>query len=597
MRRFTPFSALLSLLRVSSVGAVVLAGILSCSDTSSIAGVNDGLIYVKGSDGVVRVQVHTVDIVIPDSVKQASAAANAAAAAAGTSMVPIGPSMTVLRSPTSSSNVAAQSCGGGGFAGYTKSEVAFAPEAIPNIAPYPITDDGYIPDKDMPLGFNFSFEGNTYNKVNVYMNGFLLFGAVPSTGAGFPDALDIYAPTNPNNIIALGWTDWSPWLAPDAIRYETRGTAPNRRFILQFNNVPEYFSASKPGAVVANAGRLTSQVILYEGSNDIVINTTQLTVTNTKHMVTQGIENLTGTDATYDSVTNTVTGIRSKRVRNFFNLQNDAVRFSLVQTKDLVAPTMTAPVDITANNDPGLASAVVAVSPPPTSDNCGGTPTVTWVRSDGATSLSDPYHVGVTTITWTAKDDAGNTSSATQTITVLDKEAPVFGLADGSILEFNATSPSGAIVTFNTGVKDNVGVTSLSCEPASGSLFAVGPMPVNCTASDAAGNTSHDSFTVRVVGAHEQLFNLLQYVMGLNLPNGTSEPLINQLRAAYSQDVYGACNKLGDFLSMVQKKSANIPPDEKAVMISDGTRVLNATGCSSSISATISTRSLPHFNR
>jgi hypothetical protein len=84
-------------------------------------------------------------------------------------------------------------------------------------------------------------------------------------------------------------------------------------------------------------------------------------------------------------------------------------------------------------------------------------------------------------------------------------------------------------------------------------------------------------------------------VIGLDLPNGTAQPLINQLRAAYSQDVYGACNKLGDFLSMVQKKSSNIPSDEKAVMISDGTRVLNATGCSSSISASISSRALPHF--
>jgi hypothetical protein len=591
MRRSTPFSALFSLLRVGSIGAIVLAGILSCSDTSSIAGTNDGVTFVKGSDGVVRVKVNTVDIVIPDSVKQAQLAANAAA---GTSVVPIGPSMTVLHSPTSSSNVAAQSCGGGGFSGYTKSQVAFAPEAIPSIAPYPLSDDGFIPDTNMPLGFNFSFEGNTYNKVNVYMNGFLLFGAVPSTTAGFSDAGNIASLANPNNIIALGWTDWQPQFAPDAIRYETRGTAPNRRFVLQFNNVPEYANGNKLGAVLPTVGRFTSQVVLYEGSNDIIINTTQLTVTNSGHFVTQGIENLTGTAANYDSVTNGA-GVRTKRVHNFFNLQNDAVRFSLIQTKDVVAPTMTAPVALTANNDPGLASAVVAVSAPPTSDDCSSTPTVTGVRSDGVPSLSAPYPVGVTTITWTAKDAAGNTSSATQTVTVLDVEAPVFGLAAASLLEFNATSPSGAIVTFNTGVKDNVGVTSLSCEPASGSLFAVGPTPVNCTASDAAGNTSHDSFIVSVIGAHEQLFNLLQYVTGLNLPNGTAQPLVNQLKEAYSQDAYSACNKLGDFLSMVQKKSGNIPNDEKAVMISEASRVMDATGCTSGISATISTRSLPHF--
>jgi hypothetical protein len=288
-------------------------------------------------------------------------------------------------------------------------------------------------------------------------------------------------------------------------------------------------------------------------------------------------------------------GMVTDRVRGWFTLSNDAIRFSPVHARDDVPPTITAPANLTANNDPGLASAVVTVVPPATSDDC--TPvTLTSVRSDGALlPLSAPYPVGVTTIVWTAKDDAGNTSSATETVTVLDVEAPVFGLSAQSLLEFNATSPSGATVTFNTSVTDNVGVTALSCEPASGSLFPVGHTTVTCTASDAAGNTAHESFTVSVIGAHEQLFNLLQYVIGLNLPNGTSQPLVNQLRAAYSQDAYGACNKMGDFVSMVQKKSGNIPNDEKAVMISEASRIMDATGCTSGISASISTRSLPHF--
>jgi len=258
-----------------------------------------------------------------------------------------------------------------------------------------------------------------------------------------------------------------------------------------------------------------------------------------------------------------------------------------------VPPTITAPANLTANNDPGLASAVVSVVAPAALDNC--TPvTVSSVRSDGA-ALDAPYPVGVTTIAWTAKDDAGNTASATQTVTVLDVEAPVFGLAAQSLLEVNATTPSGATVSFNTSVTDNVRVTALSCEPASGSLFPVGHTTVTCTAGDAAGNTSSMSFSVSVIGAHEQLFNLLQYVISLNLPNGTSQPLVNQLRAAYSQDAYGACNKMGDFVSMVQKKSGNIPNDEKAVMITEASRVMDATGCTSGISSTISTRSLPRF--
>jgi hypothetical protein len=531
-----------------------------------------------GPDGVIRVKVNIVEIVIPDSVKQAQAAQVGA-----TSMVPIGPSMTVLRSPVSSvATVAAPSCGsGGGFAGYTKAQVPFAPEAIPNIAPYPLKDDGFIRDSDMPLGFTFSFEGNTYDKVNVYMNGFLLFGPVPSLTAGYPDAQSIAATSNPTNILALAWTDWSPQLVPDGIRYETRGTAPNRRFILQFNNVPEYYSASKVGAIVPTAGRLMSQVVLSEGSNDITIYTNQMNVTKSNHFVTQGIENAAGTDATYDSVTNAVTGIRSARVRNFFNLQNDAVRFSLIQTKDLVPPSITAPAGITTGNDPGLASAVVAVSSPVASDNCQGVK-VSSVRSDGA-AIDAPYPVGVTTITWTATDAAGNTTSVTQTITVLDIEAPVFGPSAQSVLMVNATSPSGAVVDYQLTATDNVAVTSLTCTKPSGSTFPIGSWPVTCTASDAAGNRASLSFDVTVLDAQAQMENLIQYVLDLGMSDGTTNPLVNQLQAAFGSSVsdnHVACVKMNDFIGMVSKKGREIPWGSSGYMIREATRMIAVLGCS-----------------
>jgi hypothetical protein len=233
------------------------------------------------------------------------------------------------------------------------------------------------------------------------------------------------------------------------------------------------------------------------------------------------------------------------------------------------------------------------VSAPATSDNC-GTPTVTGTRSDGL-PIDAPYPVGVTTITWTAKDAAGNTSSATQTVTVVDIEAPVFHQSRVSVLQVNATSPDGAVVTYGPTATDNVGVTSLSCDPVSGSVLAIGPHTVTCTASDAAGNTASMSFSVTVIDAHQQLFNLLQYVNGLGLPNGTQQPIVNQLRAAYDQDAAGACNKLGGFLSMVQKKSGNIPSDEKAYMVAEATRILNVMACGSSVEASISARGLTHF--
>ena len=562
MRRPTGFSAFFSLLRASLASAVVLGAVISCSSDN---------LAPKTDAGLDPNSIHLFSI--PDSVKEAYYA-SVAASPQLSSNVMFGP-------PAHVSANSLASCGStGGAANYTKARVGFALESDPvNAVPLPRDgDDGFV--QDMPIGFDFTFYGNTYNKLNLYLNGFVTFG--PAINKPYWVTGGIPATTDPTNMIALAWNDWNPGKAPGSLRYETRGTAPNRRFLLEFNGVPE----------ALGSGKLTSLLVLSEGTNDVTVYTTSFNMTNISHRMTQGIEDAPGSIAVFDSAL-TPAGLITPRVRGVFTLANDAVRFSPVQTRDEVPPTITSPANLTANNDPGLPSAVVTVVPPAAVDNC--TPvTLSSVRSDGA-AINAPYPVGVTTIVWTAKDDAGNTASATQTVTVLDVEAPVFGLAAQSLLEYNATTPSGANVTFSTSATDNVGVTSLSCEPASGSLFPVGHTTVTCTASDAAGNTAHESFTISVIGAHEQLFNLLQYVIGLNLQNGTAQPLINQLRAAYDQDPYGACNKLGDFVSMVQKKSGNIPNDEKAVMISESSRIMDATGCVSGISATISTRSLPHF--
>ncbi len=91
-----------------------------------------------------------------------------------------------------------------------------------------------------------------------------------------------------------------------------------------------------------------------------------------------------------------------------------------VITIDGGAPVLTCPDDIhvsadagecTANPDPGFATAT---------DTCDPSPVITWVRSDGETSLTDLYDSADSpiTITWTATDACGNFSDCVQTITV-----------------------------------------------------------------------------------------------------------------------------------------------------------------------------------
>ncbi|MFL5635984.1 MAG: HYR domain-containing protein [Gemmatimonadaceae bacterium] len=562
MRRPTAVSSLFSLLKLASAGAIVLAFGVACSDSNS---------PTAGPNGIVRIKVNSVEIDVPESVSSEAPVEESASRA-----VPMGPSATVLTSPSSASFALAGSCSGSGAApGYTKSRITFAPEATPTFAPFPLTDNGYIPDSDVPLGFSFNFYGNTYDRVTVYMNGFLGFGPRPSdealklvTNGGSIASLAL-----PSNIIALSWTDWAPNLAPDGIRWETRGSAPNRKFILQFINVPE-----KSGA-----GMLTSQVVLSEGSNEVTIYTGSMSIKNTSHFVTQGIENAAGTEAAYDSVVNAKTGVVTRRVKNFFSLQDDAVRFTPVRTKDEVPPTWkTAPSNLEAYNDPHLATAVVAVVPPTAEDLCSPV-TVSGVRSDGVASLDAPYPVGVTTITWTAKDAEQNAITATQTVTVIDNEDPIWTPSTLSTIEVNATSLAGAYVTFdNLVASDNVGVTERPCAPESGNLFRTGYTPVTCTAWDAAGNSADLKFQVYVIGAHEQIGALMDEIKNeLELPNGTLQPLLNQLKLAYTQTADGgaACKKVTDFLNMVQTKSSNLSPEDAAMLTEAATRIMHVMGC------------------
>jgi len=86
----------------------------------------------------------------------------------------------------------------------------------------------------------------------------------------------------------MPWQDWHPGLGGQ-IRYQTQGTAPCRRLVVSFTNVP-FFSCSFTTG--------TFQVILYEGTNII-----ENHITNKGSCgwaggtAVQGIHNLPGTVA------------------------------------------------------------------------------------------------------------------------------------------------------------------------------------------------------------------------------------------------------------------------------------------------------------
>jgi hypothetical protein len=90
------------------------------------------------------------------------------------------------------------------------------------------------------------------------------------------------------------------------------------------------------------------------------------------------------------------------------------------------------------------------------------------------------------------------TADHTISATFADTTAPIITVPSNMTVE--ATSAAGRVVTFIATATDTVAPAnpSVSCLPASGSTFALGTTTVNCSATDTAGNTGHNSFTIKV---------------------------------------------------------------------------------------------------
>ena len=160
---------------------------------------------------------------------------------------------------------------------------------------------------------------------------------------------------------------------------------------------------------------------------------------------------------------------------------NTATATQTVTVTDAIAPVISAPATITVNAGSNCAATIVLTTPAVT-DSCSG---VVLTNDAPAT-----FSVGNTTVTWTATDASGNTSTATQTITILDVTAPVFGTLP--TIYVSPTSNCIAAVTLPTPtVTDNCTsvVTLTNNGPVSGN-YPTGSTIVTWTAVDDAGNTS-----------------------------------------------------------------------------------------------------------
>ncbi len=159
-------------------------------------------------------------------------------------------------------------------------------------------------------------------------------------------------------------------------------------------------------------------------------------------------------------------------------------------------PEITCPSDIVVDTDPGACDAVVTYTPPTGTDNCPNPSTILIAGlGPGAT-----FPIGTTTETYEVTDEAGNTATCSFTVTVEDNEAPVIDCPSDIIVPADPGLCETTVTFSDPTFTENCpgGTITQTGGPVSGSVFPVGPTPIEFTAEDAAGNQTICAFNIIV---------------------------------------------------------------------------------------------------
>jgi hypothetical protein len=145
-------------------------------------------------------------------------------------------------------------------------------------------------------------------------------------------------------------------------------------------------------------------------------------------------------------------------------------------------------------NTPNPAGAALAYSLPTASDIVDAHPAVSCAPAPGALAP-----VGASTVTCTATDASGNSRSASFTVNVSWRSAPVLNLPGNLVQEGDTTGGAHAAYTVSaTDAQDSPAPTPI-CSPAAGALIPLGWTTVSCTVTDSDGQSDQGTFKINVV--------------------------------------------------------------------------------------------------
>ena len=171
---------------------------------------------------------------------------------------------------------------------------------------------------------------------------------------------------------------------------------------------------------------------------------------------------------------------------------NTSTATVIVTVEDRTAPLIQAPANVSVSADAGACSAAVNAAVNAT-DLCDASVSITH---DGP--ANNIYPVGTTTVTYTATDDAGNSSTATVTVTVEDESAPSIQVPANLTVAADANACSATVnpvVTANDTCDPSVTITH---DGPADNRFSLGTTTVTYTATDDAGNSSTATVTITV---------------------------------------------------------------------------------------------------
>jgi hypothetical protein len=197
---------------------------------------------------------------------------------------------------------------------------------------------------------------------------------------------------------------------------------------------------------------------------------------------------------------------------------------------------------------------------------------------------------GVTTLSYFARDRAGNLEATKTRVVRIDRTAPTLRVAD---LTVPATSAAGAIVrSYPVSATDNLDPSPvIQCLPPAPHLFPINPLgaasTVGCTVTDRAGNAASRSFRIHVAGAAEQIVALrallARMVPSPRVTRRLDRDLAKALRALQHAKPQRACAHLGTFARHVDRyrHDGTLTAVQAARLTADASRIASVVDCRS----------------